>query len=153
VILIDADVILLDLRYQSDPRFPVNQDFLRQAKLAQRPLAITSQALLEVVGVLSFNVSRPRIASLPGLICVHYEMEVIPDPEQHTDYASCTFAEVVLQMAQQMSAGDAVQAVQIENFAPSAECLLTWNAKHFAGKISIPVLTPADWLTQNLSSP
>ena len=51
-------------------------------------------------------------------------------------------------MTQKMALGDAVQAVQIRMFAPHADALLTWNAKHFKGKIVIPVLTPEEWLQQ-----
>jgi len=53
-------------------------------------------------------------------------------------------------MQLQMSLGDAVQAVQIAHNASHAQCLLSWNAKHFSGKMAIPVLTPEDWLI-NLS--
>jgi len=38
-----------------------------------------------------------------------------------------------------MSLADAVQAVQIARFAGHADCLLTWNARHFQGKLTIPV--------------
>jgi hypothetical protein len=49
-------------------------------------------------------------------------------------------------MTTKMSLGDAVQAVQIADFKPDADLLLTWNAKHFLGKVAIPVMTPGDWL-------
>ena len=41
-----------------------------------------------------------------------------------------------------------VQAVQIAKYAGSAQCLLSWNARHFQGKLVIPVLTPQEWLNQ-----
>ena len=54
-------------------------------------------------------------------------------------------AELLTQMATQMMAlGDAVQAVQIRRYAHDAQCLVTWNARHFQGKVAIPVLTPED---------
>ena len=34
------------------------------------------------------------------------------------------------------------------NFAPPATALLTWNAKHFRGRLGLPVLTPDEWLNQ-----
>ena len=49
-------------------------------------------------------------------------------------------------MKLKMSLDDSVQAVQIRRYAPFAECLLTWNAKHFQGKIAVPVMTPVEWL-------
>ena len=52
-----------------------------------------------------------------------------------------------------MSLGDAVQAVQTAHFVPSADCLLTWNARHFTGKIAVPVMTPQEWLQQQGPTP
>jgi len=50
---------------------------------------------------------------------------------------------------QRMALGDAVNAVQIGQFVAHAECLLTWNAKHYQGKLAIPALTPEEWWQQN----
>jgi hypothetical protein len=52
-----------------------------------------------------------------------------------------------------MALGDAVQAVQIARNASHADCLLTWNARHFVGKTAVPVLTPEDWLDQRAAGP
>lgn len=49
-------------------------------------------------------------------------------------------------MGRRMALGDAVQAVQIQRHAAGADCLLSWNAKHFAGKLPIPVYTPEEWV-------
>jgi hypothetical protein len=64
------------------------------------------------------------------------------------EYGGCTFDEVVTQIAQQMALGDAVMAVQIAKYTPTATALVTWNARHFRGKVVIPVLTPDEWLQQ-----
>jgi len=61
------------------------------------------------------------------------------------------FRDLTHQMSLKMSLADAVQAVQIRLFAPHADALLTWNAKHFRGKVTVPVLTPEEWL--NLQPP
>ena len=148
MILLDADVLLLDLRYKNDVRYPVNQAALQRLRDSATPAGMTSQALLEVVGVLSFNIRQADVAALPNLLCVQYRLNLLPHPDLHPDYAGCGFAEIVVQLTHQMSLGDAVQAVQVQRFASPADCLLSWNAKHFAGKLVIPVLTPADWLTQ-----
>ena len=55
----------------------------------------------------------------------------------------------MIQIAKKMSLGDAIQVAQIVKYAPGASCLVTWNAKHFLGKLAIPVLTPAEWLAAN----
>ena len=57
MIVLDADVLLIDIRYPQDNRFARNRQFLDRLKSESRLAVITSGTLLEVVGVLSFNVS------------------------------------------------------------------------------------------------
>ncbi len=148
MILLDSDVLILDFRYKRDPRYPVNRRVLGQILSGQVLGGITSHTLLEVVGNMSFNVPSADVPLLPALLAVQYNLLVLPDPGAAPDYAGCTVPELIAQMGVKMSLGDAVQAVQIARFARNAQCLLTWNAKHFMGKIAIPVLTPQEWLNQ-----
>jgi hypothetical protein len=148
VILLDSDVLLIELRYTNDSRFAVNRQALQRLQGDGTPLGVTTQVLLEVVGTLSFNTSPPQIPRLPRYLCGAYGIQVVPDLQQHPQYAGCTVDEVLTQMSSQMALGDAVQAVQIARYVAGAQCLLTWNAKHFVGKLMIPVLTPGDWLSQ-----
>jgi hypothetical protein len=150
VILLDSDILLIDTRYPNDPRATVSSQCLQQLKADAGDLGITMQVMLEVVGVLSFNTSAGQIPLLPAQITATYNLAVLPDPRNHLDYAGCTFIEGVDQMCRSMALGDAVLAVQIARYANSAQCLLTWNAKHFVGKIVIPVFTPEEWLQQRL---
>ena len=152
MILLDADILLIELRYQNDSRFSVNRQLLDLLRDEEYETGITSQALLEVVGVLSFNVASARVPPLPVLLCTQFRLSVFPDLQHTTEFAGCTFQEIISQMCRQMAAGDAVQAVQIDRYAADAECLLTWNAKHFAGKLAVPVHTPSDWLTRSSST-
>jgi hypothetical protein len=147
-ILLDADVLLLDRRYPQDPKHTRNREALNRLRQDGHETGITIQALLEVVGVLSYITPIADIAGLPDQLALQYGLKVIPDPALSPNYAAVTVAEVVNQMATQMSLGDAIQAVQIRMFAPHADALLTWNAKHFRGKMAIPVLTPDEWLQQ-----
>ncbi|HEV3386463.1 MAG TPA: hypothetical protein VG097_16690, partial [Gemmata sp.] len=147
-VLLDADVILIDNRYPRDPKFTRNQELLNRLKLDGHEVAITVQALLEVVGILSYITPVARIPGLPDVLAHHYGLKVIPDRKANPNYAAITIADVVSQMANQMSLNDAVQAVQIRMFVPHADALLTWNAKHFKGKMAVPVLTPEEWLQQ-----
>jgi len=61
VILLDSDVVLLDRRYQRDPRFGLNHQTLQELSSRKEPVGMTLQALLEVVGILSFNIARVDI--------------------------------------------------------------------------------------------
>jgi hypothetical protein len=152
VILLDSDVLLIELRYKHDPRFARNQQALIQMTKDGIGLAIVLHTLLEVVGNMSFGVSKALIPGLPQKIIARLNLQVIPDAALNPGYAGCTFAELVAQMGHQMALADAVQAVQIAHHAPTASCLLTWNARHFVGKLIIPVLTPEEWLNQRQAS-
>lgn len=153
MILVDTDVLLIDTRYQNDPKHHVNRQALDEIRADGITLGITAQTLLEIVGILSFNVSPGDVSKLPAQLCSTYGLEVFPDPRYHPDYAGCTVGDLLGQMTQQMALGDAVQAIQIARHAPHGECLLSWNAKHFAGKLVIPALTPQEWLNQRASKP
>jgi hypothetical protein len=148
MILLDSDVVLIAHRYQHDPKFPVNEQALQQIRADSIQVGITSQALLELIGILSYNVPAGTVARLPHYLIGLYGFLVFPDFRQDPNYAGCTVPELIAQMDQQMSLGDAVQAVQIARHAGHSECLLTWNARHFQGKLVIPALTPQEWLNQ-----
>jgi hypothetical protein len=152
MILLDSDVILLDRRYPNDPRHAINQQALQRLWSGPHPLGITQQAILEVVGILSYNVAFSLIPALLGDVTRNYRLRVVPDPLQSPGYAGCTVQDVLLQMNHQMSLADAVQAVQIAHYASGVLALLTWNARHFVGKMIIPVLTPEEWLNQHLGT-
>jgi hypothetical protein len=151
VILLDSDVLMIELRYPRDSRAIRNRQALQMIQADGIALAVSSQALLEVVGNLSFNTPLAGISRLPQTIISSYNLRVLPDLSSNPDYAGCTVAELVTQMSQQMALSDAVQAVQILHHAPTAVCLLTWNARHFVGKLVIPVLTPDEWVHQRQS--
>ncbi len=44
-----------------------------------------------------------------------------------------------------MALEDAEVALVVEQHAATLEAVITWNAKHFAGKLPIPALTPREW--------
>jgi hypothetical protein len=149
MIVVDADVLWLARRNAQDPRRPVNQQFLDALRAGGVRRGVTTQGLLEAVGKFSYGTPPADIPRLPGLICTIHGLEVIPDPAAVPGYAGCTVAEVVARMVRKMSAGDAVMAVQVDRYAPAGSTLVTWNAKHFRGKLTVPVMTPAEWLLQN----
>lgn len=153
MILLDSDILLIDQRYQNDPRYSLNRQAVEFAKANSVSLGITAQALLEVIGILSFNVSPPLVPTLPSALISLYALTVRPDFQTHPDYAGCSVTDLITQMTTQMALGDAVQAVQIARYASDAECLLTWNARHFQGKIAVAVLTPEEWLRQQSAIP
>jgi hypothetical protein len=148
VILLDADVIQIDHKFVNDTRYAINRVAIDRLKVDGHALAMVAHTVLEVVGVLSYGTPAANIPLIPTALQKAYGIIIIPDPVYASDYAQCSFNDLLDQMSEKMSLPDAVQAVQIRMFAPHADALLTWNAKHFKGKIAIPVLTPEEWFQQ-----
>jgi len=153
VILLDTDVLIIELRFPRDARYAANRRFLDFAAAQALPLAITTQTLLEVVGKFSFKVRLSDIPKLAAKIPRQFVVLVVPSPTQFPGYANCTIADLLKAMEKRMALGDAVNAVQTAAFAPQASCLLTWNAKHYQGKLVIPALTPEEWWQANQPKP
>lgn len=150
MILLDADVVLIDRKFTTDVRYTTNRAALDRLRTNGHALAMVAHAVLEVVGAMSFGTPAADVPLIPDAIRTLYGIAILPDLVTEPEYARCTFDEVLSQMCLKMSLGDAVQAVQIAKFVPHASALLTWNAKHFQGKMTVPVLTPDEWLQQQL---
>lgn len=153
MIVLDSDPIVIDLRYPRDSRYVVNRKSLDALQWGSLPLAITSHTLLEIVGLLSFNSSTSWTASLPAKLPSWFGVQVLPDPAQFSRYAECEIVDLMGIIAQKTAIGDAVNIQQIRQFIPQATCFVSWNARHFAGKLPIPVMTPEEWLQQNPPQP
>jgi hypothetical protein len=117
VILIDANILLIDSMYSRDANFVSNAEFLSVMSSERIDRGMTLHGLLEVVGKRSFNVIASNVAKLPGVLCAFYGLKIFPDPATHPGYAGIAFSEIVSQMERKMSLGDAVMARQIEQFA------------------------------------
>lgn len=51
-------------------------------------------------------------------------------------------------MAKKLSFGDALILATIEAWIPQAACFVSWDARHFRGKTTLPVKTPKEFLEQ-----
>ncbi|MGH7965050.1 MAG: hypothetical protein ACRERD_25105 [Candidatus Binatia bacterium] len=149
MIFLDADILLLAIRYPRDARFGTNERLLKT--LQERGLArgITLYALLEVVGILSFNLPTDQIGQLSALLPRRYGLQVVPAQEADQDIPTFARSAILAQIEKKMALGDALQALYIQRFAPQATSLLSWNARHFHQKLSVPTFTPEEWLVQN----
>ncbi len=148
MILIDADVILIDIKQHNDPKFTRNRQALTALVASGIPLAVPTQVLIEVVGVMSFNTPAANVGKIWPTIRGRYNFQVVPDSATVPEHCGCTPDEILAQMVQKMAAGDAVIAAQIAKYASGATAFVTWNLKHFRGNLVIPVLTPDEWLQQ-----
>jgi len=153
MIVLDADVLLFDIRYGRDPRFAVNKQVLDYFRQSQIPLGITCQTLLEILGVCTFNLRRSDLSDLADQIPVIYRLAILPDPSGDPSYVGASYREVRDQIANRLSLGDSVTVLQLRKYIPQAVCFLTWNARHFQGQLAIPALTPEEWWRANQPRP
>jgi hypothetical protein len=151
MILLDADVLLLDIRYPRDIRFATNERLLQTLHARNLERGITLYALLEVIGVLSFNLSTDQLRQMYTLLPGRYGLQVVPHWEAQQYLPTFPLSAVLAQIEKKMAMGDAVQGMYIEHCVPQASCLLSWNVRHFRQELTIPVLTPQEWLIQHNS--
>jgi hypothetical protein len=104
--------------------------------------------VLEVCGILSFNLSAPSLTELYVHFARRYRLHVVPGAGYDTRLPDPTAREVLAKMQQGMALKDAEIAVAVDRHAASLSAFLSWNARHFAGKLAVPALTPQQWLRQ-----
>lgn len=149
MVVIDTDVLLLAFAFQNDSRQAENSAFLQSVQ-TDAP-AITIYTLMEFLGKLSFNLSAERLEQWPVWLASAYQLSVLwpvsPDTTitYHTwrdELFTRPFARVKTFKMPYMDA----LILNLAEQAGSATCFVTWNARHFQGKSSLPVLTPAQYL-------
>lgn len=142
-VFIDSDIFVRDLRYPRDARTEMNQKFLDQVK-SKRFRGVTSIFnLLEICGILSYNLSQEKLIGLYGDFCNRYRVQVL-FPADATGLLQYDIPKIFDQMLKKQSLGDAQTGYVIERFVSHLSCFVSWNAAHFVGKISIPTKTPEE---------
>lgn len=72
MIFLDSDIFLIDLRYRRDLRYEKNAAFLLELKRRKRQAVTSIFNLLEVCGVLSFNLNEQQLVDLFYHLPTHY---------------------------------------------------------------------------------
>jgi predicted nucleic acid-binding protein len=145
VIFVDSNLFVIDLRYLDDPDHRVNRRALD--RLARDGTGMTSVLnVLETCGILSFNLSVAALHALYVHFAQRYRVTVVPGGGYDTRLPAPTVREVLARMEKRMALKDAEIAHVAEQHAASLSAFVSWNAKHFAGKLSVPALTPREWL-------
>ena len=149
---VDSNVFVIDLRYPRDPNAPANRQFLDA--LRARGSGVTGAInVLEVCGVLSFNLSDLDLRDLYHHFERRYGVTVLPRKRELLPLVPSTGPEVLATLCRRFALGDALVAVTLERWAPRAEAFVSWNARHFSGKLTVPALTPVEWLALGAAAP
>jgi hypothetical protein len=150
VIFLDSNLFVIDLRYPGDRNAEANREAL--GLVANRGVGLTSILnLLEVCGILSFNLSPASLFDLYVHFPRRYGITLLEAGGPDQTLPTSTPRELLRRMERGMALKDAEIAGIVERHGAGLRAFLSWNAKHFQGKLPIPALTPAEWLAGNLS--
>ena len=139
--LIDSDIFVLDLRYPNDPRHAANKSFLNNSR---RDRITTIYNVLEVCGILSFNLNQEALLTLYTDFGQRYILTVlfpsVTTPEQN-------FAQIFAKISEKMTFGDA-QILWTAEQHEQVKRIITWNTKDFVDRTALQVMTPDEWLAE-----
>lgn len=150
MIFIDTNVFVIDLRYQSDPYYRTNKRFLQRVE-NQRNGVTGLINLLELCGILSFNLNHRQLEELFLYFPHKYGLSVLPSAESSAWTPSFKVIELIRKIQYGMALKDAEIALVVEEYKNMVTSFVSWNAKHFKGKLGCPVYTPKEALKLNLA--
>ena len=143
--VIDTPSFIIDLRYQRDAHFTINRAFLDHVAQTGNG-ATTTFTLLEVCGILSFNLNDTQLQELFTYFPQRYSIEVLPHATLQSPLPDVQTGALFDIMLRKASFGDALIMAAIERHLPRATRFVSWNARHFVGRLSLPVLTPGEFM-------
>jgi len=152
VVVLDSNIFVIDLRYPRDRHYRDNRAFLAGLR-GLAPAAMTLANLLEVCGILSFNLSPQQVWELYSYLPERYHVTVLPAATLPATLPAVLVEQLLTLLVKKLSFGDALVLSMIETWVPQASCFVSWDARHFRGKTRIPVKTPKEFLDQVESPP
>jgi predicted nucleic acid-binding protein len=147
VIFVDTNVFAIEKRYRRDPHFRVNHRFL-EALRKKGGGATTPVNLLEFAGILSFSLNPGQLAEAVRSFPEHFGVAIVPALDPREGLLALPLARLFRRISAKCSFGDALVLELAEAHAEPGSQFVTWDAKHFLGKTSLDVLTPAQALAR-----
>ena len=145
LILIDTNIFVIDLRYKRDANFKLNQSFL--SFVAQSGSGFTTIVnLLELCGILSFNLNQDQLLDLWTYFQDRYKITVLPEPDLQNDFPGIEINRLFGILRKQTSFGDALMISVAEKYLSFVSTMVTWDNEHFKDKFAGKVLTPDEFL-------
>ena len=144
MICIDSDVFLIDLRYPADRRAATTRLFLK-TMAGSGAAATTVFNLLEVTGVLSFNLSDQQVVDFYAHFPRRYNLKVLPYHDVARRLPALPLRQVLQTVQRKMAFGDALIATLVNRLHSALEAFVTWNDVHFQGRLAVPVFTPTTY--------
>ena len=143
--LIDTNVFVIDLRYPRDRNFGVNRRFLDAIK-RERSGITTTVNLLELCGILSFNLNQRQLSTLWEQFPDRFGVDVLPTAEFDAPVPKMGVGELFALLQQRMSLGDGQFLLTASNHVAFVTTLVTWDRDHFLDRFAGRVATPEEIL-------
>lgn len=146
LVLIDTNVFVIDLRYKEDRHYKANRKFLGLVSEI-RSGCTTVINLLELCGILSFNLNEKQLRELWFYFSERYRVPILPETSLDSILPSTRVSDIFDLIKEKMSFGDAYILTIALKTLPSLSTVVTWDKNHFKGKFAGRVLTPAEYLS------
>ncbi|MFC1850642.1 type II toxin-antitoxin system VapC family toxin [candidate division CSSED10-310 bacterium] len=145
LVLVDSNIFVIDLRYSRDTNYQINSKFLRY--LAQTGTGFTTLInLLELCGILSFNLNEQQLLDLFQYFQERYKVVVLPSPDIQGVIPEIPLKAIFKYLSHKMSFGDSLMLAVAARYTPFINTMITWDSAHFKEKFQGQVLTPAEFL-------
>ena len=138
LILIDTNIFVIDLRYKRDTNYKLNLAFL--SSVAQNGNGFTTTVnLLELCGILSFNLNGDQLLDLWTYFCDRYMVTVLPEPDLQSDLPVIAIRRLFDMLSKKSSFGDALMMAVAEKFLSFVSTMVTW-CEDLSGILFLKVL-------------
>jgi predicted nucleic acid-binding protein len=146
LVLIDTNIFVIDLRYKRDAHYEKNLQFL--TFIAENGTGFTTTFnLLELCGILSFNLNENQLLELWGYFQDKYKVNVVPTAALDSNIPAIAIKEIFELLRKRTSFGDALVIALARKHLPFITTMVTWDREHFEGKFPGTVLTPQEFLS------
>ena len=142
---IDSNVFVIDLRYKRNRNYRLNRIFLDM--VGDLKVGVTGVFnLLEICGILSFNLSERQLVELYEYLPERYKIGILPYRDRDLPLPALHLKDLLVLIAKRMSLGDALTLAVAEQESRRIEAFISWDAGHFVGKTSLSVKTPREFV-------
>ena len=141
LVLVDTNIFVIDLRYKRDINYKVNRAFLDHIR-EKRNGFTTIVNLLELCGILSFNLNEKQLTELWFYFQDRYGVTVLPAPSFGTNFPVIEMKQIFDLIKGRTSLGDALMICVANKHLPFVTTMVTWDDVHFKKIFPGTVLTP-----------
>ena len=142
--IVDSDIFVTALRYPDDCHAKDNNEFLHLIQIGKIKGYTTYFNVLEVCGILSFNLPMRELQKLYEQFCQKFNVKVLY-PSLPSGEFQYEFDKIFKLISNKQGLGDAQVSYIANRFADDVDAFVSWNAKHFKDKLLVEAMTPKEF--------